>query len=177
MTKYDSEFKAKIIHEYITTSSSSRALGRKYKVDSRLIRRWIQRYRSQGVNSLKRRRHKRSFTTDFKLTVINYYQTHEDSMTEVANRFDVLASQISIWRSQFKRDGIEALEPHPKGRPSKVKHTKKQLRHLANKSEVERLKEELSKKNQELYDTKLERDILKKSLTLFGPSKPSRKPK
>lgn len=98
-------------------------------------------------------------------------------MTEVANRFDVLASQISIWRSQFKRDGIEALEPHPKGRPSKVKHTKKQLRHLANKSEVERLKEELSKKNQELYDTKLERDILKKSLTLFGPSKPSRKPK
>lgn len=43
-----------------------------------------------------------------------------------------------------------------------MKHTKKQLRKLANKTEVERLKEELAKKNQELYDTKLERDILKK---------------
>ena len=55
-----------------------------------------------------------------------------------------------------------------------MKHTKKQLRHLANKTEVERLKEELAKKNQELHDTKLERDILKKSLTLFGPSKQKR---
>ena len=37
--------------------------------------------------------------------------------------------------------------------------------------------QELAKKNQELYDTKLERDLLKKSLSLFGPSKPGRKPK
>jgi len=53
-----------------------------------------------------------------------------------------------------------------------MKRTKKQIRHLSQKNEVERLKEELAKKNQELYDTRLERDILKKSLTLFGPSKP-----
>lgn len=98
-------------------------------------------------------------------------------MAEVAARFNVLTSQVSIWRSSFARDGIEALKPHPKGRPSKVKRTKKQLRQLANKTEVERLKEELAKKNQELYDTKLERDILKKSLSLFGPSRPERKPK
>lgn len=58
-----------------------------------------------------------------------------------------------------------------------MKHTKKQARQLANKSELERLKEELAKKNQELYETKMERDILKKSLSLFGPSKPGRKTK
>lgn len=52
---------------------------------------------------------------------------------------------------------------------------KKQAHQLANKSELERLKEELAKKNQELYETKMERDILKKSLSLFGPSKPGRK--
>ncbi|NMV55882.1 helix-turn-helix domain-containing protein [Lactobacillus reuteri] len=92
-------------------------------------------------------------------------------------RFDILAAQVSAWRTQFKRDGITALKPHPKGRPSKVKRTKKQIRQLANKSEVEQLKEELAKKNQELYNTKLERDLLKKSLSLFGPSKPGRKPK
>ena len=98
-------------------------------------------------------------------------------MAEVAARFDVLACQISLWRSQFEQDGIKALQPHPKGRLPKVKHSKKQLRHFADKTEVERLKEELAKKNQELYDAKLERDILKKSLTLFGPSKPEKKPK
>lgn len=98
-------------------------------------------------------------------------------MAEVAARFDILTAQVSSWRSQFERDGITALKPHPKGRPSKVKHTKKQARQLANKSELERLKKELAKKNQELYETKMERDILKKSLSLFGPSKPGRKPK
>ena len=98
-------------------------------------------------------------------------------MAEVAARFDVLPAQISVWCSQFERVGITALKPHQKGRLSKMKHTKKQARQLANKSELERLKEELAKKNRELYDTKLERDILKKSLSLFGPSKPGRKPK
>lgn len=98
-------------------------------------------------------------------------------MADVAFKFDLLPSQVSIWCSQFRQDGIEALKPHPKGRPSKVKHPKKQVRHLNNKTEVERLKEELAKKNAELYDTKLERDLLKKSLSLFGPSKPDKKHK
>lgn len=39
------------------------------------------------------------------------------------------------------------------------------------------LREELAKKNQELYETKMERDILKKSLSLFGPLRPGRKRK
>lgn len=177
MTKYNTKLKTQIVHEYLSTPQSSYDLGEKYDISPRLISKWIQRYQMEGPNSLKPRRHRRIFTADFKLNVIDYYQTHEESTAEVATRFDVLASQVSIWRSQFERDGIKTLEPHPKGRPSKVKHTKKQLRHLADKTEIDRLKEELARKNQELYDTKLERDILKKSLTLFGPSKPSRKPK
>lgn len=177
MTKYSSKLKTQIVHEYLSTSQNSTDLGEKYDISPRLISKWIQRYQLEGPNSLKPYHHKRTITADFKLNVIDYYQTHEESMAEVAVRFDVLASQISIWRSQFERDGIKALKPHPKGRPSKMKHTKKQLRHLANKTEIDRLKEELARKNQELYDTKLERDILKKSLTLFGLSKPSRKPK
>ena len=128
-----------------------------------------------GIDGLKRRRHKRIFTAEFKLNVIDYYQTHEDSMAEVAARFDILMSQVSIWRSKFEREGITALKPHPKGRPPKVKHTKKQLRQLAHQSELDHLKEELAKKKQELYETKMERDILKKSQSLFGPSKPGRK--
>ena len=71
-------------------------------------------------------------------------------MAEVAARFDILTAQVSVWRSQFERDGITALESLPKGRPSKMKRTKKQIRQLANKSELERLKEELAKKSRTL---------------------------
>jgi len=58
-----------------------------------------------------------------------------------------------------------------------MKHDKKKLRKLADKTEVDRLREELAKKNQELYDTKLENEILKKSVTLFGTSKGEEKRK
>lgn len=98
-------------------------------------------------------------------------------MAEVAARFNIQTAQLSVWRSKFKREGMTALKPRPKGRPPKVKRTKKQLRQLAHRSELDRLKEELAQKNQELYEAKMERDILKKSLSLFGSSKPGRKPK
>ncbi|MEY8441241.1 transposase [Lactobacillaceae bacterium 24-114] len=114
MTKYNFEFKAQIVHEHLSTSQSIYDLGEKYDINPKLIAKWVQRYRIEGHNSLKPR-HKWTFTADFELNVINYYQTHEESMVEVAARFDILTSQISIWRSQFERHGIKALEPHPKG--------------------------------------------------------------
>ena len=177
MVKHNPELKAQIVHEYLSTTQSTNDLSKKYHIGKSQIARWIHRYRLNGPDTLKRRRHKRNFTADFKLNVINYYQTHEDSMAEVAARFNVSPPQISVWRSRFEREGITALNPQPKGRPPKVNHSKKQRHQPAHQSELDRLKEELAKKNQELYETKMERDILKKSLTLFGPSKLGRKRK
>ena len=177
MVKYNPELKAQIVHEYLSTAQSTYDLSEKYHIGRRQISRWVQGYRLNGPDVLKRRRHKRNFTADFKLNVINYYQTHEDSTAEVAARFDILPSQVSTWRLRFEREGITALNPQPKGRPPKVNHPKKQRRQLAHQSEIDRLKEELAKKNQELYETKMERDILKKSLSLFRPLRPGRKRK
>lgn len=178
MSKYSPEFKAKIVSEYLTGKSSSE-LNNHYHIPQRQIRKWVQMFRLNGPQALKRRRRKRSFTLDFKLSVINYYQTHEESLAEVGTKFDLLPSQISLWISAFRSDGIEALKPHRKGRSPKVnkKHNQKHLRHLFEKNEVDHLKEELAKKNQELHKTQLELEITKKSLALFGPSKhvPKRK--
>ena len=70
-------------------------LSEKYHIGSRQISRGVQRYRLNGPDALKQQRHKRNFTADFKLNVINYYQAHEDSMAEVATRFDILSLQVS----------------------------------------------------------------------------------
>ncbi|MFK5705390.1 helix-turn-helix domain-containing protein [Ligilactobacillus sp. LYQ139] len=43
--------------------------------------------------------------------MINCYQTHEDSTTEVAMHFNILPSQVSTWRLIFEREGITALNP------------------------------------------------------------------
>lgn len=171
MVKYNSKLKAIIINEYITSKVGGAFLAKKYNLPVRIVSIWIQRFNLGGVSTLKRRKEKRIFSTEFKLNVIDYYQTHEESLTQVAIKFDILGSQISSLRSKFNRDGIEALKPLPKGRPSKVKKSKKKIHQFQNKSEVDALRAELAKKNQELYSKRLENDILKKSMTLFGPSK------
>lgn len=83
MSKYSSEFKAQIVSDYLKGKSSTE-LANYYHVPRRRINKWIQSFRLNGPESLKRRRHNRVFTQDFKLIVINYYQTHEESSAEVA---------------------------------------------------------------------------------------------
>ncbi|AUI70764.1 MULTISPECIES: helix-turn-helix domain-containing protein [Bacillota] len=177
MVKYSSKLKAEVVGEYLQGRTSMQSLSEKHNLPKRQVSFWIQKYRLSGVDSLKRKKTKRSFSAEFKIDVINYYQTHDETLAEVSARFDVNKCQISSWRTAFNKHGIEALKSHPKGRKSKVKNDKKKLRHLINKNELDQLREELAKKNQELYDTKLENDILKKSMTLFGTSKDAKKHK
>lgn len=177
MVKYSSKLKAEVVGEYLQGRTSMQSLSEKHNLPKRQVSFWIQKYRLSGVDSLKRKKTKRSFSAEFKIDVINYYQTHDETLAEVSARFDVNKCQISSWRTAFNKHGIEALKSHPKGRKSKVKNDKKKLRHLINKNELDQLREELAKKNQELYDTKLENDILKKSMTLFGTSKDEKKHK
>ncbi|MGQ2376695.1 transposase [Companilactobacillus zhachilii] len=177
MVKYSAKLKAEVVGEYLQGGTSIRHLSEKHNLPHKQVGFWIQKYRLSGVDSLKRKRVKRNFSAEFKIDVINYYQTHDETLAEVSAKFDVNSCQISAWRTGFNQYGIEALKSHPKGRKSKVKHDKKKLRKLANKNEVDQLREELAQKNKELYDTKLENDILKKSMTLFGTSKGEKKRK
>ncbi|MCQ0053606.1 transposase [Pediococcus pentosaceus] len=177
MVKYNSVLKAQIINEHLNDGTSGAELARNHQLPKRQVNRWLQQYRLNGIETLKWHKTKRKFSAEFKWNVINYYQTHDESLAEVAGKYNVLACQICTWRKTFIRDGYSGLGPHPKGRPTKMKRSKKQIRQLEKQSELERLRNELAKKNQELYATKLENDILKKSMTLFGPSKDVKKPK
>jgi transposase len=178
LTKYSPTLKAEIVQKYLDGQSSVE-LSRQYGLSASEIRKWVQRFKLSGVNTLKPRRTRRSFTAEFKLTVIDYYHTHEMSMIEVAAKFDVNACQISAWGKAFDQEGLAGLQPRRKGRPPKmgIKSSKKHLRHLKDQSELERLREEVSQLKKENHDLKLERDVTKKSIALFGRLKPVKKRK
>ena len=176
MVKYSPEFKAQIVHECIVDGLGSRRVGAKYNIDSRRVREWVQRYKTCGEGALLPRREKRTFSAEFKLTVINYYQTHEESLVDVAAKYDVLPSQISIWRKAFLKDGYDALKPHRKGRKASVtKQAKNQPKKSTEKATEDQLQEELARLRQENYQLRRENCVIKKSVALFGNSKHGKK--
>lgn len=56
MTKYKSELKAQIVHEYLSTSQSTNDLSKKYQINGRRIAEWVQGYQLRGINALEKRR-------------------------------------------------------------------------------------------------------------------------
>nr|WP_241782171.1 hypothetical protein [Latilactobacillus sakei] len=59
-------------------------LSKKRNLPRIQVGRWIQNFRLSGADALKRRRVKRSFSVEFKVDVINYYQTHDETLAEVS---------------------------------------------------------------------------------------------
>ena len=146
MVKYNPELKAQVVGQFLNDKMSVVELAQKYRVPKRQIQYWIQRYRLGGIETLKRKANKRNFSTDFKLSVIDYYQTHDESLATVATKYDISACQISIWRTKSNHDGVEALRSHQQGRPAKLKQKKKPTLSPEKQKEVERLRAELIQK-------------------------------
>ena len=171
MTKYTQKFKLDLIQEYLDTGCSQRWIENKYSLPKDTLKKWWTVYNLKGPEGLKLRHFKRKFNVDFKLRVINYYLNNDVSMSKVAASHNLLCSQISIWLKLFMEGGSEALKPKKKGRPSKMSKMTKKDAHKILKKESD----EIAALKSELRQVKMERDILKKSLTLFGPSKTRRK--
>ncbi|WP_260197373.1 transposase [Lactiplantibacillus pentosus] len=102
MVKYSSELKAEVVSEYLQGDISISLLSKKRNLPRIQVGRWIQNFRLSGADALKRRRVKRSFSVEFKVDVIKYYQTHDETLAEVSAKFDVNSCQISLWRTAFR---------------------------------------------------------------------------
>ncbi|MDU5925101.1 MAG: transposase [Finegoldia magna] len=166
MTKYNTEFKMKVVKEYLEGNVSYKNLAKKYSIpDKSNIRRWVNAYESQGYDGLKVSRTNNNYSFDFKLNVVNLYLTGEMSYQSLANELKINnPSIIAIWVKEFREEGIEGLKPKKRGRPSIMPNTDKN-KNLKNKNS--KTKEELSeveKLREENYWLQMEVDILKKKI-------------
>ena len=114
------------------------------------------------------------YSSSLKAKIVGEYLQGNISAKGIAEKYYLPRRQVAHWIQRYRLSGVDSLKRRNVKREFSAEL---QLRQLVNKSEVERLREELAEKNKELYDTKLERDILKKSVTLFGPSKGNEKHK
>ena len=161
MAKYKTEFKTKVVKEYLEGNVSYKNLAKKYSIpDKSNIRRWVNVYESQGYDGLKVSRTNNNYSLDFKLNVVNLYLTGEMSYQSLANELKINnPPMIARWVKEFREEGIEGLKPKKRGRPSNMPSTDKNKN-----SKVKEDLSELEKLRKENYYLQMEVDILKKKI-------------
>ena len=176
MAKYSTEFKMKVVKEYLETNISYKSLSDKYCIPSEIpIINWVNAYKSQGYEGLKVKRKNTQYTFEFKLNVVNLYLTGEMSYQSLANELKINnPSLITRWVNNFREKGIEGLKPKKRGRPSKMPKSQKKskdtkvnsstnLTKLENDSLTQaQLKEKIKKLEEKNYWLQLENDAIKK---------------
>ena len=180
MTKYSTEFKMKLVKEYLEGKIGYRELAKKYNIpDKHTIRTWVNAYQSQGYDGLKASRKNNSYTLEFKLNVVNLYLTGEMSYQSLSNNLKINnPSIIARWVNEYRKEGIEGLRPKKRGRPSKMAKTPEKSKDIKLESTSQltneednslneaQLKEKIKKLEEKNYWLQLENDAIKKKIEL-----------
>ncbi|MDG0844606.1 helix-turn-helix domain-containing protein [Staphylococcus equorum] len=147
---YQTEFKTKIVKEYINGYLSYNSLGNKYNINESVVKTWVNQYRKNGIEGLQRKREKTVYSRDFKVSVLRYRQDHMLSYPETANHFNIPShSTIARWQRDFDKDGLLGVTEKPKGRPTNMKKKQSKSPQKINETEKEEL-ERLRIENEEL---------------------------
>ncbi|MCA8038070.1 MULTISPECIES: IS3 family transposase [Burkholderia] len=148
MTKYNEQFKQRIVDEYFSGGIGIQSLAARHGVGRTVIRRWVASYREHGNAGL-RKKHV-CYDAEFKLSVLQRMWRDELSYGQVSALFDIRgAGCVAGWERLYHEGGIDALSPRRRGRPRKMA-TSLPPKPTETGSPDERTREELLKENEYL---------------------------
>ena len=84
MAKYSTEYKLKIVREYLAGQGGYRALSKRHEITESQIEHWVKAYRAFGENGLKRSRAQQTYSFEFKRSAVECYLSSEASYQDVA---------------------------------------------------------------------------------------------
>jgi len=91
MPKYTNEFKIKLVIEYLSGKSGGyRIVAKKHDIPWTTLREWINQYKFGGFDKLSKKLKNNKFTSEFKLSVIQYRQINNTSLRETAEHFNLV---------------------------------------------------------------------------------------
>ncbi|WP_283679027.1 transposase [Lentilactobacillus sp. Marseille-Q4993] len=154
MTKYSEKLKIRVVKDYLQGVYSYNDLKEKYQISStRQIHEWVSMAKANGLEALRYNDRHKTYSPEFKLTVVDYYKANGLSFIDVATHFNISPSQVFDWNRRFNQDGIGGLRSKTKGRqPMKKKKTVR--RPKLGLSEKDKYEEEILNLKEELYHTK-----------------------
>ena len=73
MPKYTKEFKIKLVLEYLSGETGGRLIiAKKYDIPEGTLKNWLVKYQSGGFDNLTKKQNNEKYTSQFKLSVIQY---------------------------------------------------------------------------------------------------------
>jgi len=129
MTKYNFEFKKKVVLEYINENISIRSLAKKYAIKSHNnIEIWVAKYKKYGDVGLYRSRKNEEYPFEKKIYVVELYLTSELSYNDLALQEGINnPALICNWVNRFRVAGPDALRERRKGRKILMAKSSKKL--------------------------------------------------
>ncbi|WP_419961756.1 transposase [Psychrobacillus sp. BM2] len=124
MSKYTVEVKLQAVERYLTGNESYQNIAESICVAKSQVITWVKLFEAQGEKGFKKGY--TSYSSGFKLDVLNYMNETGTSFLETARTFNISSSSIIYrWDQLLKPKGLDSLEPKKKERPSMKKETKK----------------------------------------------------
>lgn len=161
MSKYSERFKLKVVKQYLLGTDGTQAVGDRHGVPRAMVRRWVALYRIHGMDGLKKKFS--HYTAQFKVSVLTHLWDNALSYGQVAAVFNIRnAAVIGQWERQYRKGGIEALHPRPRGRPGMA--AQKKTPPPLNEGAKRTREEELQAENDQL---RMENAYLKKLQALI----------
>lgn len=119
MSKYDEQFKLKVVKQYLTGQVSVKRVAQRHDLDDAMVRRWISAYRLHGRKGLRKK--SACYSAQFKLSVLQHMWRTQLSFNQTAAVFDIRSwANVGIWERQYHSGGVDALAPRPRGRVKKM---------------------------------------------------------
>ena len=172
MSKHSTQFKLKVVTEYLRSGGYLRVANR-YGLNTTDVRKWVLTHKLHGISGLQKRGYQQ-YTPQFKLLALEHMRANKASPRSTSAQFNIASpSTILVWQRLYNEGGITALQSKPQGRPPMSKRS--EIQALLAKPSEQLTHEELLLKAQYLevenaYLKKLE--ALAQQKNLASKSKP-----
>lgn len=92
--KYSLELKIQLVEEYLNGKTPFSRIQYAYGVSSRSFRDWVNLYKSQGIDGLATKHTNKSYSSEFKIKVVDEYLSGKDSILGLCCKYNISSHEV-----------------------------------------------------------------------------------
>lgn len=112
--KYSKEVKIKACTDYENGKTSFGGIAKILGTEKAVVRRWYLTYEKHGASAFETSNKNRSYSKEFKMSVVQEYTCGRSSQTDLASKYNISCGVISQWINKWYND-VELKDYAPKG--------------------------------------------------------------